>query len=56
MRDSNFLLLLAVAVLGLVLLSRRSPVQQTSNAETWEWVDWQGNTRRAVVHRDVRSS
>lgn len=55
-------LLIAIGVSVVVLSNKRkvvpqqaSPVQQgASNAETWEWNDWQGNARKITVHRDVK--
>ena len=33
-----------------------TPIQTISNAETWEWVDWQGNPRKVTVNREVHST
>lgn len=57
MDSKNGWALLALALAGLLLLSWRQGQQlRVTNAETWEWVDWQGKTRKAIVHRDVQSN
>ena len=56
MKDGEGLGLVLVALVLLFLLSRRQTGETGStitNAETWEWTDWQGNTRQVKVHREV---
>ena len=57
---TEHLLLLGLGVL-LFMLLRRQPAalqqgQRVQNAETWEWVDAEGNKRSMTVHRDVQST
>jgi hypothetical protein len=39
-----------------LLLSNRQQPTEVSNAETWNWTDWQGKQRSITVRRDVHAS
>ena len=47
--DTGTLILLGVIVF--LLLSKQSK----SNEEVWNWIDWRGQDRKIVVHRNVRA-
>lgn len=55
MKDHE-LLTAGVIVLVLWLLFNSKGKTTVSNAETWQWTDWQGKQREITVHRDVRSA
>lgn len=65
MSDNWWWILVPIAVLGGIALGivlMRQPVTSTlatpviSNAETWEWVDYQNRPRKIVVHREIKES
>ena len=55
---TEHLLLLGLGILLFMLLRKQgvAACQRVQNAETWEWVDAEGNKRSMTVHRDVQST
>jgi hypothetical protein len=54
MKSENIGWIVLGAFVVYLLIGRQ--VQRVSNAETWNWIDYKGNERQMVIHRNVEAS